>query len=223
MVSLQEKKERHNKTNIKLTALFVLLSGLLIVNFFVFSGWSIKRVALALTGNYGKASGQQLTVADWNNLDDDFVAKSGDTMSGVLNMGNQRITGLANPTAGTDAVNRSAMDAAISSAIAAAAPIRDIGGANLRMVCGRTTPGLNWISYPGGAYVDVNMAAAAFTASPYVLTSLGGNGFHAYTRSMTSIYNLSNTGFRIYVMDDSGMPSPFTTYLWYINWCAIGS
>ncbi|WPU63776.1 phage tail protein [Peredibacter starrii] len=39
-----------------------------------------------------------------------FVAKTGDTMSGPLAMGNQKITGLGTPTAGTDAATKTYVD-----------------------------------------------------------------------------------------------------------------
>ena len=43
-----------------------------------------------------------------------FVLKSGDTMSGVLNMGNNKITGLAAPTVATDAVNKAYADSLLT-------------------------------------------------------------------------------------------------------------
>lgn len=46
-------------------------------------------------------------------IDDDKVSKSGDTMSGVLNMGTQKITNVANSTDDGDAVNRAQLNAAI--------------------------------------------------------------------------------------------------------------
>ena len=45
---------------------------------------------------------------------DGKVAKAGDTMSGVLNMGSNKITNLATPTAANDATNKAYVDAAIN-------------------------------------------------------------------------------------------------------------
>lgn len=43
-------------------------------------------------------------------IDEDYVKKSGDTMSGGLDMNGYKITGLATPTASTDAVNKEYVD-----------------------------------------------------------------------------------------------------------------
>jgi hypothetical protein len=45
---------------------------------------------------------------------DGKVAKAGDTMSGVLNMGSNKITNLATPTAANDATNKAYVDAAVN-------------------------------------------------------------------------------------------------------------
>lgn len=46
-----------------------------------------------------------------NELDTDKVSKSGDTMSGSLNLGGNQITSLGSPTSSTDAVNKAYVDA----------------------------------------------------------------------------------------------------------------
>jgi hypothetical protein len=51
-----------------------------------------EQLALALSSSYSKTSGDMLTAQEWNNLTNDFVAKSGDTMSGDLTV-NGNITG----------------------------------------------------------------------------------------------------------------------------------
>jgi hypothetical protein len=47
----------------------------------------------------------------WDTFDDRYVNADGDTMSGPLAMGNQKITGLAAATAAGDAMSQSASDA----------------------------------------------------------------------------------------------------------------
>jgi len=221
------------RSKIKLAVILVLLFIILLSSIFIFSGLSPQQVVLAITGNYSKTSGQQLTTTDWNNLPNDFVAKSGDTMSGNLNMGAHGITNLANPITDTDAVNRGSMNSAISAAQSTAgAQIKDLNGSNLKMVCGSTIPGATaWQNYMAGVYVDIDLSAAGFTPGsvPYIFTSIGGTGNQAYTRGATSIYTQGtapftslSSGFRVYVFNDSGLFEPWSTYQWYINWCALG-
>lgn len=61
----------------------VFLFFILIIGFLAVYDLGSKE-ALAISTNYNKASGGSLNVGEWNNLDDDFVAKSGDTISGNL-------------------------------------------------------------------------------------------------------------------------------------------
>ncbi len=221
------------KVKIKLTAWFFLLF-FLICGLFVITGLPLEQIALAITGNYTKSSGQQLTTIDWNKLPDDFVAKSGDTMSGNLNMGTYGITNLRNPSLDSDAVNRGSMNSAISTALSAGGQIKDVSGSSLKMVCGATVPGATaWQNYPGGAIVYIDISAAGFTAGsiPYIFTSLGGLGYQGYTRGATSIYTQDfssplttlSSGFRVFVFNDSGQFEPWIDYQWYINWCALGN
>lgn len=60
--------------------LFILITGFLVV---YDSG---SKEALAITGNYSKDANAGLTAADWNKLDDDFVAENGDATLGNLNL-----------------------------------------------------------------------------------------------------------------------------------------
>jgi len=97
-------------TRVRFAAWLSILFILIVANLFVMSGWSLNRFALALTGNYSKSAGQQLTIADWNNLPADFVAKSGDTMAGDLNLGGKKGTNVGAPTTPNDAVNKQYVD-----------------------------------------------------------------------------------------------------------------
>jgi len=62
---------------------------------------------------YGRVTGTQAVVAgDITALvDATYVNAAGDSMTGNLNMGNNKVTGLAPGTAGTDAVNKNQLDA----------------------------------------------------------------------------------------------------------------
>lgn len=96
----------------KLSASLFLLFCLFISSLF-FSG-GFYNFAQALTGDYAKTLPATLDLSEWNNLDDDFVAKSGDTMTGILDMGGNRITNLAMPTLDDDAANKSYVDTQIA-------------------------------------------------------------------------------------------------------------
>ena len=65
---------------------------------------------------YGRVTGNTAVVAaDITGLvDGTYVNVTGDAMTGVLDMGNNKITGLAAPTAGGDATNKAYVDNAIS-------------------------------------------------------------------------------------------------------------
>lgn len=102
------------KLKLQLSVAYFLLGAVLASGVFFF--WpQINGIAQALTGTYNKITGDQLTIADWNNLDNDFVAKSGDTMGGDLNMGGHTVTNLPNPVNNTDATSKNYVDSAIDS------------------------------------------------------------------------------------------------------------
>lgn len=65
---------------------------------------------------FGRVTGNTaVTTADITALvDNTYVNVAGDTMTGALNMGNQLITNVANPVAGTDAANKNYVDTAVT-------------------------------------------------------------------------------------------------------------
>lgn len=220
-----------NKKQLNLSLLLVFIFVLFVSSFFVFLPFSWKQIANALTGDYNKDSGDSLGRTDWNNLDDDFVDKSGDTMGGELNMGGNRISGLANPDSDDDAISRGALNSTLATFTLASAEIQDKDG-ELRIFCGRTDPGATaWVE---GArwYVDVDISEANFTegSMPYIFTSLGGLEKNEFTIGVGNI--LSSTAgtldnlddmFRVYIVDYNGLSySTMLTYGWYVNWCAVG-
>jgi tetratricopeptide (TPR) repeat protein len=82
----------------------------------------------------------------------------------------------------------------------------------------------DWVQTPGEAdwiQVDVDTRSARFPATPVYVTSLYGRGGHWDTMPLTSIYEASATGFRVYVRHPDGRPlSPQTARDsgWYIGW-----
>lgn len=118
----QERESRLiRRLKIKLGAMAMLLALLSLTAVLILSGLATARLALAISGNYSKAAGQQLTSAEWNNLPNDFVARTGGALSamqGVLDLGNNRVTNLAAPAANNDAATRQYVDTAVAGAAA---------------------------------------------------------------------------------------------------------
>lgn len=196
----------------------VIISGLLLPD--------LKNVAKALTGDYSKGVNGSLANSDWNNLDDDFVAKSGSTMTGALTLS-------GDPTTALQAVTKQYVDN-IDNKVDDL--ITNPGGSPLKIVCGQTTPGTTaWQSYgtQGNALsLSVNTTGIGMTPLFYI-TSLAGTGFHYRTIGASSVYKTA-TGFNVYITYLSET-MPFSlvlinptiansvTYQWHINWCAVGS
>ncbi|MFH0892303.1 MAG: hypothetical protein V1867_05990 [Candidatus Falkowbacteria bacterium] len=129
------------KLQLKLKAAAFMLLAVVIGGFLVLSLFYREKAALALQGNYDKdASTQnQLTLTEWNYLDEDFLKKEGDTWAGpgALNMGDHAITGLNTNLSGpaaTDAANVAYVNQAI-----AAGPTS--GGGEIYTVWGNNTCG----------------------------------------------------------------------------------
>lgn len=218
------------KLKLQLSVAYFLLGAVLASGVFVF--WpQINGIAQALTGTYNKITGDQLTIADWNNLDNDFVAKSGDTMGGDLNMGGHTVTNLPNPTNGTDAVNLASVNSSIASAIGAipGASIENISGDDLKMVCGRTLPS-SWIAYSARVlYVDVVIPSSiVFIDLPQYLTSILGDSQHYLVTGSDNTYIRPNTPsgdrvFRVYISYPTDItPSFAQSNGWSLSWCAVG-
>jgi hypothetical protein len=98
--------------------------------------------------------------------------------------------------------------------------------ANLKIVSGKTAPSsTNWQVYsPNGIYLDVNTAAAQFSAVPVYVTSIGGTSSHWATTGATSIYQETTTGFRVYVKWSDGSPltpAQANSWQWHINWIGM--
>ena len=211
-------------------ALFLLL--VVLVSGFFILGPELTKIAKALDpNNYDKVVGESLTMDNWNNLDNDFIAKSGDTMSGVLNMGSQRITNLGASGGSLDAVNKGEMDTAISAAMGGAivSDIKDMTGGDLKMICGQTDI-FDWdyrFANMDIASVDVDFNSVGFTGTPFVMTSLVGTTQHFDSRGVTSLYGLSSTGLTVHVRYIGSELNFYNNqravdWGWYVQWCAIG-
>ena len=93
---------------------------------------------------------------------------------------------------------------------------------------GQTTPGAtNWRAYgTNSIYVDVNTAAAGFTATPRYFTSLGGISNQYEAQGITGIYSATATGFRIYLRNWNGAaltPAQANSRGWYVQWLGVPS
>jgi len=104
--------DKIKKLKIQLSAAIFFLICLIIFGGFFSSGF--KNFAYALSSNYSKIPPGTLNLSEWNNLPADFVAKTGDTMTGILDMGTRQINHLADPSLPTDAANKQYVDAKIA-------------------------------------------------------------------------------------------------------------
>lgn len=226
-----------NRLKLQLTAAIILLL-IIISGFFIFTPFSLRQVAWALSNNYNKSLGDSLTHLEWNNLPIDFLAKSGDTWIGPdpLDMNSNRIINLSDPVNNFDAVTKEYVDNKAGSGGAA----ENILGEALRMVCGSTVPGATiWQVYPSPpgtitttVYTtdDGTATGNALFTSPDVLyfTTLEEPGIAVVTShrttGVTSIYNSTATSFQVYVVDTTGTIDPPTANArgWHINWCGVG-
>jgi len=91
-----------------------------------------------------------------------------------------------------------------------------------KIVAGKTSPD-DWKSYNGtntGYYVEVKFEIPREEV-PIVLTSLHGTGCHWMTSGASSVYNLTNEGFSIYVCYPSGISlDGMIGYKWHIQYIA---
>jgi hypothetical protein len=104
-----------------------------------------------------------------------------------------------------------------------------VSNVSTRSVAGSTTPGsTNWQPYAGntGVYLNVDTSAGKFTTTPTYFTSLGGNSSHWATTGVTSIYNATPTGFRVFVRWSDGSaltPAQANAFQWHVNWLGVES
>jgi hypothetical protein len=106
-------------------------------------------------------------------------------------------------------------------AMALAQPVvfgRQAGPAGVaKIASGRTRPGITaWKAHGTTAiYVDIDTSAAHFGLGPEYVASLYGTSYHSTSIGVSSIYNPTSTGFRVYVRLANGGPiSPEQANAW---------
>jgi hypothetical protein len=97
----------------------------------------------------------------------------------------------------------------------------------MRMESGQTSIN-DWMTYHtgNGVYVDVNTAAAGFKSIPHYVVSLYGKSQHWAVTGVTSIYNASISGFRVYLRWSVSGNIPLNAAHaqekgWYLRWTGI--
>lgn len=77
----------------------------------------------------------------------------------------------------------------------------------------------NWIQYgSNGIYTNVDTSACDYDDAPLVFTSLGGDTAHYDTRGVTSIYNVTSTGFRVYLYQSGITADEAEDKRWHVNY-----
>jgi len=101
-------------------------------------------------------------IADTGNFSDTVVLKTGSTMSGVLAMGNNKITGLATPTASTDAATKGYIDTASIAPSNLTGPITSVGPAT--SVAAQTGTGSTFVMNTSPTLVTPVLGVATATS-----------------------------------------------------------
>jgi len=136
------------------------------------------------------------------------VAKAGDSMTGALSMGNNKITDLATPTASTDATNKSYIDTLYGSTTSAAASATSASNS-------ATAASTSASSASTSATSAANSATAAATSASSASTSAS-----SAASSYSSVIGLTGSGL---VRDMGSITDADTTSTTYINIATIAA
>jgi hypothetical protein len=194
-----------------LASIFLFLSMISMAAVFSMPLFNKFAEALNATDYVGKT---QLTANDWARLPADFVAKSGDTITGPLILS-------GDPTQNFQAATKQYVDNGNT---------KDTSGNKLKIVCGQAPP--TWVDntgYPNSVYIDIDTrigGVPAFTTTPTYFTNIQCTTACWRSMGANAIYNNSVSGFRVYIQND-GDPLVLTAASaiarsWVISWCAIG-
>lgn len=136
------------------------------------------------------------------------VAKAGDSMTGALSMGNNKITSLGTPTAGTDAVNLTYISTVFGSTTSAAASATAAAGSASSAATSATSAATSATSALTSATSAASSATAAGTSAASAATSL------------SSVTGLTGSGI---VRDLGSITETDTTSSTYINIATIAA
>jgi hypothetical protein len=87
--------------------------------------------------------------------------------------------------------------------------------------CSGRTPILGWQSVPGGGLTrHIDLTECGLTVAPRIAASIGGTTMHWNTTGATSIYDVTPTGFNVFIWDESGEVTPGDALdrSWRIDW-----
>jgi hypothetical protein len=136
------------------------------------------------------------------------VSKAGDSMTGALSMGNNKITDLGTPTASTDAVNKSYIDTLFGSTSSAATSATSAANSAIAAASSATAASTSATS-------AANSASAASTSA-----TSASNSATSAANSLTSITGLTGAGI---VRDMGSITESDTTTTTYINIATIAA
>lgn len=209
-----------NKNHYLALSLMVLFS--FSVTILIFSPVSFVNIARALNPtDYNKSTGDSLGVVDWNRLDSDFVAKSGDTMAGSLTLP-------SDPASNMQAATKQYVDNSVS----VESVITDSSANTLNMYCGKMPISLtnttNPFNYTLRITVDTSSAGYGVGTLPVYISSLEGLGNHYRVTGVNTIYAPNNHSYVIYLEFYNNQDPSFLISVadainwgWTVNWCAI--